>query len=249
MKKISITKIMILFLSVLLFSCSNEDDNYKSFDGPQEALLFNSSTSILEVPSTGSSFIEVLVSSTTVSNVDRVIPISISAFTNAAANQYSIDMSTAVIPAGASTAYVKILSGDYASLPSAGSKDLVLVFDSSVYSLPNRDNHIVSIQRACTGTRVNFKIVFDAYGSEIAWTLSNGSGVVASSGAYSDGQATHEEQFCLSPGNYTFIMTDSYGDGLAAPGVFTLQLVDGTMLATGGGNFGFVTPPYTFTIN
>ncbi|MFN4026631.1 MAG: hypothetical protein ACK4IZ_04210 [Flavobacterium sp.] len=237
----------------LLISCSGDDDNYKSFQGPQEALLFNSSTSVLEVSATTPSFIEVLVSSTTVSNVDRTIDIQVSSFSTAASNQYSIDMSTAVIPAGSTTARVRINSGDFNSLPAIGGVDLVLVFDSTLYSLPNRSNHIVSIQRACSGTRVNFNINFDGYGSEIGWTLSDASGIVASAnaGAYTDGQSTHSEQFCLAPGTYTFVMTDSYGDGMSFPnnGTFTLRLTDGTTLASGGGNFGFQTPDYTFTIN
>ena len=252
MKKLSITKSMILFLSVLLFSCSGEDDNYKSFEGPQEAFLFNNTTSVLEVPATGSSFIEVLVSSTTKSNVDRTIPIEVSSFSNADASEYSIDLSTAVIPAGQTTAKVRINSGAFASLPAVGGKDLVLVLDSSLYVLPNRNNHVISIQRACSGTRVNFNIVFDGYGSEIGWILSNSSGVVASAGAgsYSDGQASHEQQFCLSDGNYTFTMTDSYGDGLSFPsnGTYTLRLTDGTTLVSGGGNFGS-SATHTFTID
>ncbi len=254
MKKVSITKIMILFLSVFLFSCSNEDDNYKTFEGPQEALLFNENSSVLEVPATGSSFIEVLVSSTTTSNVDRLIPVSVSApFTSATASQYAIDYSSAVIPAGKNTAKLRINSGDYASLPVVGSNSLALVFDSpSFYVLPNRANHIVAIQRACSGTRVNFNILFDGYGSEIGWTLSNSSGVVASAsfGSYADGQSAHTEQFCLSPGSYTFTMNDSYGDGLSFPsnGTYTLQLTDGTTLVSGGGNFGS-SASHTFTIN
>lgn len=254
MKKVSITKIMILFLSLFLFSCSNEDDNYKTFEGPQEALLFNENSSVLEVPATGSSFVEVLVSSTTTSNVDRLIPVSVSTpFTSALASQYSIDFSSAVIPAGQNTAKLRINSGDYASLPLVGANNLALVFDSTeYYVLPNRTSHIVAIQRACSGIRVNFDILFDGYGSEIGWTLSNSSGVVASApfGSYGDGQSTHSEQFCLSPGNYTFTMNDSYGDGLSFPsnGSYTLKLTDGTTLVTGGGNFGS-SATHTFTIN
>jgi hypothetical protein len=253
MKKLSLSLFSFLSAIALLVSCSGGDENYKSFSGPQEALLFNSSTSILEVSATAPSFVEVLVSSTTVSNVDRTIDIEVSSFSTATANQFSVDLSTAVIPAGSTTARVRINSGDFASLPAIGSVSVVLVFDSELYSLPNRSNHIVSIQRACAGTRVNFNISFDGYGSETGWTLSDGSGVVASAtaGTYSDGQGTHAEQFCLSPGTYSFVMTDSYGDGLSFPsnGTFTLRLTDGTTLVSGGGDFGFQTPTYTFTIN
>lgn len=254
MKKLILSAFSFLVVFSLITSCSGDDENYKSFSGPQEALLFNEDTSVLEVGATTPSFIEVLVSSTTISSVDRPIDIQVSSFSTALPSQYSIDYSTAVIPAGSTTARVKINSADFASLPALGSVSLVLVFDSELYSLPNRSNHIVSIQRACEGIRVNLNINFDGYGSEIGWTLSNDSGVVASAnaGAYADGQATHTQQFCLEPGTYTFVMTDAYGDGMSFPGngTFTLSLnSDGSTLATGGGDFGFETPPYTFTVN
>ena len=86
-----------LIASLLLVSCSDEDDNYKSFSGPQEALLFNKSASIFEYTASAPTFTEVLISSTNVSNVDRVVPVVVSPFTTATTNMYSIDMSTAVI--------------------------------------------------------------------------------------------------------------------------------------------------------
>ena len=241
-----------LIITLLLASCSNVDDNYKSFSGPQDALLYNKSTSIFEYTAAASSFTEVLVSSTTVSNVDRVVPVVVSPFTTATASIYSIDMSTAVIRAGETTAKLKINSGSFAALPSDGSaKQLVLVFGSSFYALPNRTNHVVSIQRGCDNTKVNLSIKFDAWASECSWSLKNASNVtVASSSPYADGLGSFATQFCLTPGNYSFIMNDSYGDGLSDPsnGSFTLKLMDGTTLATDGANFGFSTTK-TFTIN
>ena len=237
-----------LIASLLLVSCSDEDDNYKSFSGPQEALLFNKSASIFEFSAAASAFTEVLVSSTTVSNVDRVVPVVVSPFTTATANMYSIDMSTAVIRAGQTTAKLKINSGLFSALPSDGTaKQLVLVFGANFYALPNRTNHVVSIQRACTDTRVNLNIAFDPYASEISWLLKNSSNVtIASSSPYADGLASFTTQFCLTPGAYTFIMNDSYGDGIA-PGTYNLKKTDGTTLVSGS-VFGS-TISHPFTIN
>jgi hypothetical protein len=161
---------------------------------------------------------------------------------------YSIDMSTAVIPAGQTTAKLKINSGSYAALPTDGSaKQLVLVFGANFYALPNRTNHVVSIQRGCANTKVNLNIAFDPYASEISWLLKNASNVtVASSAPYADGLGSFTTQFCLTPGNYTFIMNDSYGDGIA-PGSYNLKLTDGTTLVTGS-VFGS-TISHPFTIN
>jgi hypothetical protein len=253
MKKINITKIVVVFLSVLLYSCSGEDDNYKTFTGPQEALFFNNTTSELEVTGAAATFIEVLVSSTTKSNVDRILPLSVSPFSVATPNQYSIDMSTAVIRAGENTAKVRVNSANFASLPVVGGRDLVLVMDADTYMLPGRSNHVVTIKRGCLDTRVNFNIAFDGYASEITWRVRNSANViVASSSGYSDGLASYAEQFCLTPGNYTFVMDDSYGDGLSFPGngSYTITLNgSNVVLLTGGGNFGFTTGVRSFTIN
>lgn len=251
MKKLNVTKFLFLFLSLALFSCGSEDDNYKTFTGPQEALLFNAPTSTLEVTEEEPSFIEVLVSSTTISNVDRLIPISISPTSVATPAQYSVDLSTAVIPAGETTAYVKIFSGEYDSLPLSGGVSLVLVFDEAGYVLPNRTNHVVSIERGCLDTKVDFRIAFDGYASEITWFVTNSLGeIVASGGGYADGLATFNQRLCLTPGDYIFVMNDSYGDGLSFPsnGTFSLRLQNGTVLVSGGGDFGTTTGPLPFTI-
>jgi len=253
MNKYNLSKVLVLFLSVLLFSCSNEDDNYKTFEGPQQALLFNNETSLLEVFSNQPSFVEVLVSSTVISNVDRTIPISVSTFSNATASMYSIDMSTAVIKAGQTTAKVKVNAGSFSDLPATGARQLVLVLDTNEYVLPNRTNNVVNIQRGCADTRVNLNIGFDGWASETGWSLTNAAGAViasASAGTYANGLASHTQQFCLTPGNYTFVITDSYGDGLSDPsnGTYTLKLLDDTVLVSGGGNFG-TSSTHTFTIN
>ena len=248
MKSISISKILILFLSFALFSCSGEDDKYKSFEGPQQALLFNNLTSVLEVTASQLSSIEVLVSSTIKSDVDRVIPISVSPFSTATPNQYSIDLSTAVIRAGELTAKVKIKSGDYNSLPVVGGKNLVLVVGSG-YVLPNRNNHVVSIERGCLDTRAELNIAFDPYASEISWVVRNSANaIIASSTGYADGLASFKQRLCLTPGNYTFTMNDSYGDGIA-PGNFSIKLVKApnTVLVSGS-VFTFSTGPLPFTI-
>ncbi len=253
MKRINISKILILLLSFALFSCSNEDDNYKTFTGPQEALLFNSPNSVLEVTPDESSFIDVLVSSTTKSDVDRVVPVSINASSSATPNQYIVESTSVVIPAGENTATIRITSSDYDSLPLTGGVDLVLVFgdDNTDYILPNRTNHVVSIQRGCLDTKVNFTINFDGYASEITWFLTDSTNnIVASSSPYADGLTSFNQFFCLTPGTYTFVMNDSYGDGLSFPssGSFTISL-DGVVLATASGNFGSTTGPLTFVIN
>jgi hypothetical protein len=96
---------------------------------------------------------------------------------------------------------------------------------------------------------VQLNIIFDPYASEISWTLFDGSNnVVASSVPYLDGRGPFAANFCLTPGNYKFVMNDSYGDGLAPSGSYNISYTDGTSLATANGNFGF-TSTKTFTVS
>ena len=248
MKNFRFSIFLALVISSLLLGCSSEDDNYKTFTGPQDALLFNKSASTFEFTATAATFTEVLISSTQVSDVDRVVPVVVSPLSTATASMYSIDMSTAVIRAGQTTAKLKINSGSFAALPTDGSaRQIILVFGPNFYALPNRTNHAVNVQRGCESTKVNLTINFDPYASEIGWLLKNSSNVtIATSPAYADGLANFATQFCLTAGSYTFIMTDSYGDGIA-PGNYNLKLTNGTTLVSGS-VFGS-TISHTFTIN
>jgi len=80
---------------------------------------------------------------------------------------------------------------------------------------------------ACDGQngRFSLSVTTDRYGSETSWTLSetnNPSSIVASSvlGEYGNSKTytrdpTDTPEFCLTPGvQYTFTITDSYGDGI-----------------------------------
>lgn len=95
----------------------------------------------------------------------------------------------------------------------------------------------------CNEVSGTLDIVFDGYGSETSWEITDAlGGVVASkpAGTYADGQATASESITLCQGrDYTFTIYDSYGDGLSWPadGTYTLT-VGGTVKASGGGDFG-----------
>lgn len=241
MKNFKFSLLSGLLFSLFITGCSNEDDNYKSYEGTQETYFYNSSTTDFEYKAIAPSSTFVVVSTTTSSNVDRVIPIQVNAaLTDALPSTYSIDMSTAVIKAGEFSAKVKINSGNFNDLPATGSAKLTLVFQSGdFYVLPNRNGHVVNISRNnCNDTKVKLFIDFDAYASECSWEVLNSSNTqVASSNPYSDGTGSHSEDLCLAPGTYTFVINDSFGDGLD-PGSYSLKLTDGTTLVLGSGAYG-----------
>lgn len=67
------------------------------------------------------------------------------------------------------------------------------------------------------GQTVDLTIVFDCYGSELAWNVVDDNGnTMATGGGYPDGQGGQSivESFCLPVGCYTFNITDTYGDGM-----------------------------------
>ena len=80
-------------------------------------------------------------------------------------------------------------------------------------------------------------ILTDNYPGETTWSLTDVSGtVVASGGPYATQAVEEVTQVCVAPGCYTFIINDSYGDGICCAygtGLYTVSS-QGTVLATGG---------------
>ncbi len=82
-----------------------------------------------------------------------------------------------------------------------------------------------SCQYACDST-VDLTLHLDCYGEEISWEIINENGVVVAevnSGTYpggstsetmEEGGSVQEEEICLSVGCYTFVLSDSFGDGV-----------------------------------
>ncbi len=92
-----------------------------------------------------------------------------------------------------------------------------------------------------TGCQTNsgsFSLTTDNYGSETSWSLSrSGSGVVASGSGYASNQ-TYQEDLCVTDGDYTFTINDTYGDGICCQyGSGSYNLVLGGSSVANGGNF------------
>ena len=86
---------------------------------------------------------------------------------------------------------------------------------------------------------VTFNLFTDNYASEISWDLTNEAGEVlygVLEGAYENAQQ-YSQVFDLSPGCYTFVIRDGYGDGICCSrgqGFYTLTLADGQIIREGG---------------
>jgi len=92
----------------------------------------------------------------------------------------------------------------------------------------------------CNVGNVTLSLTFDNYPQETGWTLKNASGTTVASATYStsnpDGSTVNRTFSGLAAGEYTFTITDAYGDGICCSygnGSYTLTGSTGT-LASGG---------------
>ncbi|NOY47095.1 MAG: DUF5011 domain-containing protein, partial [Chlorobi bacterium] len=96
---------------------------------------------------------------------------------------------------------------------------------------------------SCNTGDVTLSITLDNYPEETGWTLKNASGATIDSANYStanpDGSTVTRTFTGLAAGDYTFTITDSYGDGICCSygnGSYTLTGSLGTIVS--GGSFG-----------
>ncbi len=95
----------------------------------------------------------------------------------------------------------------------------------------------------CATGDLTLSITFDDYPQETSWTVTDSSGAVVASESYStanpDGSTVNETISGLANGNYTFTISDSFGDGICCGfgnGSYTLSSSAGTIVS--GGEFG-----------
>merc|ERR1712157_427500 len=90
----------------------------------------------------------------------------------------------------------------------------------------------------CNGKSVSVNIKTDNYPAETSWTIQDncGAGVVGSGSGYSERNADISELLCLPESEYTFTISDEYGDGICCGygnGLYSL-IVDGSLVKSGG---------------
>ena len=94
----------------------------------------------------------------------------------------------------------------------------------------------------CSASPLSLSITFDNYPEETSWNVKNSSGTTIASGGTYGSQAdgsTLNLNINLDAGDYTFTISDSYGDGICCSygnGSFTLS--SGSSTIATGGNYG-----------
>ncbi len=99
----------------------------------------------------------------------------------------------------------------------------------------------VSDEESCGYIELFLEINPDPFPDDIGWSLTDDDSNIIITGAYPL-QNENSQTFCVALGCYTFIMTDSWGDGLggtsgSGPGDYSMSL-NGNTLFSGGGNYG-----------
>ena len=86
--------------------------------------------------------------------------------------------------------------------------------------------------------QISIEVTTDGYPSETTWKLKENGTIIASGGPYSTSGTPQAISYAtIIPGNcYTFIMEDSYGDGLLSPGNYKVKDVNNGTIVWGGTN-------------
>jgi hypothetical protein len=224
--------LFILSISALVYtSCEEEvepqNTNYVTF-AAQDFMTG------IDVGSTASVDVNIYTANTTGS--ERTFALAVDA-SGAPAGSYTVPSSVS-IPANSNEGTLTVQLADV---------DLGIGVSSLVISLVGEaglsvgEPVTISYMQNCSEVSATLDIVFDGYGSETTWEITDAlGGVVVSGGPYADGQATASESFSLCSGrDYTFYIYDSYGDGLTYPGLGSYELkVGGSSKVAGDGNYG-----------
>ncbi|MBG7613545.1 hypothetical protein IU405_14920 [Polaribacter sp. BAL334] len=234
MKKFKL--ILLTVLTVFAFTSCEEE-----MPAGQNAnyITFAKTTYSTGVDVGGTKSVDIPVYTANVVGTDRSFDITVLPTSTAAAGSYTVPTSVS-IPAGSNEGTLTIVLTD--TNLGIGVNALRLKF-ADVEGLSIGANTTLSYIQNCTEVTATLNITFDGYGSETGWRVTDAlGGVVASkaAGTYSDGQASATETITLCAGrDYTFTITDSYGDGLSFPanGSYSLT-IGGVVKATGGGDFG-----------
>jgi len=88
------------------------------------------------------------------------------------------------------------------------------------------------------GGQITIEVTTDNYPSETTWKLKENGNVIATGGPFSSSGSPQAPAYAtISSGNcYTFVMEDSYGDGLLSPGSYKVIDANGSTIVWGGTN-------------
>jgi hypothetical protein len=257
----------IAFLSFAAFtfvSCEEDNSgdssvsNYVGLESYQTVEIADGSTVVAEG--------RIIASNATGS--DRTFNLVVDASTNHGAADYVVP-ATVTIPAGSKEGFYNVTI--YGNNVVDGNKIVVTLapvegvnqattygtFSNGVLTGVGTAKSSFNLYRPCSDTRARLSITFDNYPEETAWELYDAdfnlidSGGFDPTGSFITGYAalgfadrsTFSKVKCLSPGEYTFVIYDDYGDGMVTSasivGSYRMNnLNNGVVMFEGTGDFG-----------
>lgn len=227
--------ILAVVASISLTSCNEEVETLNT-----NYITFSKDSYSTSVESGSTTTYDVTIYTANLSSADRTFNVSVDMdATNADNASYTVP-TTVTIPANQNEGTLPVLLSDVNL--GIGLNTLVLNFDA-VDGLSNGGSATINYIQECTEVTATLDIVFDGYGSETSWEVTDSlGGVVASAvtGTYSDGLVSVSVPITLCGGrDFTFTINDSFGDGLSFPSNGTYSLtIGGVIKASGGGDFG-----------
>lgn len=108
----------------------------------------------------------------------------------------------------------------------------------------------ISYTKICISNDVMVKLIFDNYPEETEWQITDSANSVVQSGGPYPGETSFEASYTLPDGNYTFTITDIYGDGICCSygtGSYVLDLPACLSVLGQGGQFG-ASESFTFSL-
>lgn len=253
MKLNKLSLVFVLFLSLTLFSCNDDENeaissNYVSFDAKDKSFALVEDEDILK---------DINIYTNDISGVDRTfmievapLPVTIPPLPPVNPENFTLP-ATVVVPANSNKGTIKF---GIKNVSLSSVKEYLNVRITRAAGISAGNDLLMSFVEVCNLNTVVFNLTLDAYGSETTWTLYDSNlEVLFSGGPYTDGGTAGPAQtWCLPNGDYTFLIEDSYGDGIAPSGSYKLTRVfsDGSpsvILAQGSAFAQFETK--TFTLN
>ena len=227
MKK-NITYILLLFTIFAFTGC--EENEFTTID----YVSFEAKTLDFGVDIGGSNTRDIKIYRSNVSSASRTVNVAVDNTMSTADPASYVVPASATFAANSNVATLSVSVSDL-NISSAG-ETLTLTLTSADSGIAG-EPIALNIFQVCPDNVVFLNITFDDYSNETSWDLLDGGGAVVATMAYAGGATSDSIEWCLPNGNYTFVIKDSFGDGICCSygaGSYALTKADGTVLASGG---------------
>jgi len=238
MKNNKIYLLVLLTIGLVFNSC---DTNTEEFQAVSPVDSFETTSGSIIVNPLSNTF-EVVVTASEAHTADRSVPIEISSASTGSGLEYSfggnIDIRAGELKGSAMVGF------ELANIPSGVTKSLILRLVSTSEEIT------ITYTKICVSNDVELALIFDNYPDETSWTITDSTNSVVESGGPYPGETSFNGAYTLPDGDYTFTISDSYGDGICCAygaGSYVVELPVCSTVLGQGGEFG-ASDSFTFSV-